>query len=84
MIISTWYLFTLGDRVHFCIKYDKDTVLNILLMPLFLLLPISVTWGGGGYHMTKTVQNVVAQAISEIVHIEDRLVCYMKIYLTPI
>ncbi len=31
---------------NFCIKHDKDTVLNILLMPLFLLVPISVTWGG--------------------------------------
>ncbi len=37
-----------------------------------------------GYQLTKTVQNGVPQAISEILHIEYRIVCCIQTYLIHI
>ncbi len=36
------------------------------------------------YHLTKTVQNGGAQSISEILHIENLIVCCIKTYIIPI
>ncbi len=45
---------------------------------------LSVSVAHWGYHMTKTVQNGDGQPISENLHIENQIVCFIETYLIPI
>ncbi len=42
------------------------------------------SWTQWGYHLTRTVQNGCAQLISEILHVENRILCCIETYLKPI
>ncbi len=47
-----------------------------------LSLRTSLTLAWWGYQLTKTVQHGGPQAISEILHIEYRIVCFIETHLS--
>ncbi len=60
----------------------QDVIKSKFLVRNIKIMKASQAWRG--YQLTKTVQNGGPQAISEILHIEYRMVCCIKAYLIPI
>ncbi len=56
------------------------------IMDMFVVKIESFWWPDTqcGYHLPKTVQSGGAQAISQIIYIDDGIVCCIETYLIPI
>ncbi len=62
-------------RYDFIVLHDRSNITD----SQFLDVSVPSTWWG--YQLTKTVQNGGPHAISEILHIEYRIVCCIETYL---
>ncbi len=56
-------------------------LMKTILILLSIALVVIVMYIWWGYQLTKTVQNGGPQAITEILHIEYRIVCCIATYL---
>ncbi len=74
--------------VRMCYAILNYTIKLLVHLPLWVTcsehVPLLVLISSWGYQLTKTVQNGSPQPISEILHIEYRIVCCIEIYLIHI